>query len=272
MRRPTWTNWLVDSGQRILTTNGKTVEIWEFRHDRDERVLSEWSCHIRNHYCSDTEIDNLRQGTGYSRAEYLQNLKFPDAHERPGPSTRAGDFGEILVADYTEHVLGYCVPRTRYDRKTRRNDSTHGSDLIGFKLTIDADHPNENDALIVTETKAALSEKIQQNKLQEAVDDSIKDQVRLGESLNAMKQRLCDRNDLTTAKVVERFQNLEGEPYKEQFGAVALYSTSVFDANSITKTDTGGHPFSTNLSLLVIHGRDMMELVHGIYERAANEA
>ena len=58
-------------------------------------VTSNWAKHFRNHYCFDTEIDIFRDGTGYSREEYLNNLKFPTSNRGFGPGIRAGDFGEI---------------------------------------------------------------------------------------------------------------------------------------------------------------------------------
>ena len=121
-----WLQWLDDTGERLQTTDGKTVEVWEFRHQNDQNVLSAWASHFRNHYCLDTEIDNYRRGYNYSRSEYLKNIIFPDERTAPGPSIRAGDFGEILVADYLEYILGFWVPRTRYGDKTIRNESTKG--------------------------------------------------------------------------------------------------------------------------------------------------
>ena len=67
-----------------------------------------------------------------SRAEYLNSIKFPDRSTAPGPSIRAGDFGELLVADYLQYCLGYWVPGTGIWNKTIRNESTKGSDIIGF--------------------------------------------------------------------------------------------------------------------------------------------
>jgi hypothetical protein len=52
-------------------------------------------------------------GTEFSNAEYLEYLRttvFPDGANAPGPSVRSGDFGEILIADYVEFVLGYWCP------------------------------------------------------------------------------------------------------------------------------------------------------------------
>ena len=66
------TKWLVDTGERMKTADGKEVEVWEFHHKNDEAVLSAWAKHFRNHYCLDTEIDFLRGKR--PRSDYLTNI------------------------------------------------------------------------------------------------------------------------------------------------------------------------------------------------------
>jgi len=132
---PEHIKWLVDTGQRLQTADGRAVEVWEFNRRAEDKVLSAWAKHFRNHYCLDNQLDELRHGTSHTRAEYLIQIKFPDAHIAPGPSIRSGDFGEILVSDYLEFILGYWVPRTHYINKAVRNESTKGCDIIGFKFT-----------------------------------------------------------------------------------------------------------------------------------------
>jgi hypothetical protein len=263
--------WLVDTKERITTADGKTAEVWEIKYTSDPATLSDWAKHFRGHYCSDAEIDRLRDGTGLSRAEYLVNIKFPDAIDKPGPSIRAGDFGEILAADYLEYVLGYWTPRTRYGDKTVRNESTKGCDNIGFKFVI-IGQESPDDALAIFEVKAQFSGIKATARLQNAVDDSIKDQVRKAESLNAIKQRLYREQKLAEVSRVERFQNKEDKPYKEVSGAVALFCTSVFDSASIASTNTAHHPNLSSLLLLVIRAERAMALVGELYARAANEA
>ena len=108
---PPWTSdhlrWLIDTEERLITVEGRTVEIWEFRYESDDEVMSKWAHHFRNHYCLDHEIDQLRHGMNCSRKEYLNNIKFPDCSLPPGPSIRAGDFGEILIADYLEFLSNF---------------------------------------------------------------------------------------------------------------------------------------------------------------------
>jgi len=265
------TKWLVDTGERLKTADGKDVEVWEFRHEKDETILSAWAKHFRNHYCFDGEIDYLRKGYKYSRAEYLNGIKFPDPTIAPGPSIRAGDFGEVLVADFLEYLKGYWVPRTRYGDKSIRNESTKGSDIIGFHIVEDGE-VSPMDELAIFEAKAQFSGKKAKARLQDAVDGSAKDIARKAESLNAIKQRLYGRHELDEAEKIERFQNEVDCPYKEVYGAVALFKDPLFDCNLVSLTDTSSHPHSGELVLVVIKGDQMMTLVHELYRRAADEA
>lgn len=264
-------SWLVDTGTVLQTADGKDVEVWEFQHQSCDNILSAWAKHFRNHYCFDSEIDYWRRGYKFSRAQYLNNLKFPDSQNAPGPSIRAGDFGEVLVADYLEYLLGYWVPRTRYGDKTIRNESTKGSDIIGFQFVYN-DKSSPKDILAIFEAKAHFSGKKPKTRLQDAVDDSAKDITRKAESLNAIKHRLHARNEFENALKIERFQNEVDHPYKEMHGAVALIEDNLFDKDLIESTNTSKHPNSKNLKLIVIKGTQMMSLVHDLYKRAADEA
>jgi hypothetical protein len=206
-----------------------------------------------------------------SRSEYLNRIKFPDPQEPPGPSIRAGDFGEILVADFLEYILGFWVPRTRYGDKDIRNESSKGSDVIGFKFLINGTVSPE-DTLCIFEAKAQFSGTSSNPRLQDAIDHSKKDQRRKAESLNAIKQRLYEKRQDEQAILVERFQSPLDNPYIEYSGAAALFSTNLYDLEIIQETNANDHPNLENLKLLVIHGEDLMKLVHDLYKRAADEA
>ncbi len=269
-----WTSshleWLTDTKQVVVTTDGMQVPIFEFSKPDNEQVLIDWANHFRNHYCNDDEIDLMRTGTGLSRSEYLTQVKFPTKTGAPGPSIRAGDFAEILVSDYFQYMLNYWVPRTRYDRKTIQNESEKGSDLLAFKFVSNGESPD--DILAICEVKAQLSQNQLKNKLQEAVDHSIKDSIRKAESLNALKQRLNDKGCFTDAIKIQRFQNPVDNPYKEVSGAAALFTGEIIDTNTLAATNTSQHPNRQNLILIIIKGDQFMNLVHELYERAAYEA
>lgn len=270
-KSPGHLKWLADTGKTVSTACGNKVAVWELKHVTGNPVLSEWARHFREHYCADNEIDLLRRGTPHSRSEYLRLLKFPDAAKAPGPSIRAGDFAEILVSDYLEYLSNHWVPRNRYSDKRIRNESPKGCDVIGFRL-IEPGKDSKHDLLTILETKAQLSGQKAENRLQDAVDDSMKDAARKADSLNAIKQRLILRRELGDAAKVERFQDPVDRPYSEQMGAVAVVSTSVFDPQVLSKTNASKHPQHKQMVLIVIHGTDLMKLANELYQRAADEA
>lgn len=266
--------------KNVITVEGKEVIIYKLIIDNDDDILWSWAKHLREHYCSESEIDLLRVGYNLSRKEYLNQIKLPDARGLLGPSVRSGDFTEILVADYVQYVLNYYVPRTRYDRKVNRNSSTMGSDLIGYKC---GERVNSNDELIIFEVKAAASETpppsrkdVQKAKneskpspirLQRAIDDSNKDILRLAESLNAIVQRLIDKQDYEGVKKVQRFQNSTDTPYGKVYAAAAVHSDTSY-SEELLKTISTIHHIDPNLMLIVIHCDKLMQFIHSMYWRA----
>jgi hypothetical protein len=263
--------WLKDTGHRQTTACGREIEIWELAHQEDGAVLSAWARHFRQHYISDDELPAMVDGTDLERAEYLRSIVFPDRTATPGPSLRSGDFGEILVADYIEFLLGFWCPRElRYQDRWNRNDSTKGCDVIGFKLaTEEAAHPD--DQLFIFESKSGLSKSVA-NRLQVAIDDSVKDKLREGMTLNALKRRMLIKGDVDQADRVKRFQNQAARPFRRINGAAAILDDLVFAETDLAATDASAHPNAANLRLIVIKGPALMTLVHALYERAADEA
>jgi hypothetical protein len=152
-----------------------------------------------------------------------------------------------------------------------RNESSKGCDTLAFKFA-DEGKASPKDVLALFESKADLTGKKPSERLQEAVNDSVKDQIRKAESLNAIKQHFFDRKKKSDVDRVERFQDIEDKPYREQFGAVALMSCNAFCAKTLGKTTAAKHPHRTSLDLVVIRGKDLMPLVHELYRRAADEA
>lgn len=232
-------------------------------------VLSEWAQHFRQHYVSDDDLPDMVDGTELSKAAYLRTLVFPDAKEGAGPSLRSGDFGEILVADYIEFLLGYWCPRElRYQDRWNRNDSTKGCDVIGFKF---APEHSADDEFVVFESKSGLT-KSNAHRLQDAINDSIKDKLREGMTLNALKRRMLANGALEDACKVKRFQNQAARPFRRLSGAAAILDDAVFAETNLAGANASKHPNADNLRLIVIRGRSLMSLVHTLYERAADEA
>lgn len=261
--------WLEGTGEVIETLDGREAEIWVLQHADDPAILSSWATHYRQHYCRDEDLPDLVADMGLSNADFLTTIKFPDAFSAPGPSTRAGDFGEILVADFIEYVLGYWCPRQgRFEDRENRNVPSNGTDVIGFSFA--GDEASPDDELLVIESKAGFRPTTK-NRLQQAINDSGKDLVREAMSLSAIKQRLLKINRGDALKI-GRFQNQGDRPFRRTNAAVAVLDNEVFDAMSLDESDASGHPNGDHLRLIIIRGTSMMDLVHALYARAANEA
>jgi len=272
----TWSDrfstWLVPTGEKYKTKDNVNVTVWELKYDlADKAAISEWATHFRHHYCPDDEIDHLRHGTGLSRHEFLVQLIFPDGVKAPGPSIRAGDFGEILVSDFVEYILRNWVPRTRFSNRAVRNESKRGSDVVGIKQS-NLKKPSKADTLTIFEVKAQLSKLGPTYALQLAIEHSAKDQMRKVETLNSIKQHFIYRNKHGEAARVERFQNPVDNPYKETSGAAAVISTEIDDPKLVKQCDAKLHENRNNLMLVILRGKTLMALVETLYERAAHEA
>jgi hypothetical protein len=264
-------DWLRDTGERIAIASGHEVEVWSLEPDGDPAILSAWATHFRQQYIDDAKLLAMVAGTGKTNSEYVRGIIFPDGKTAPGPSTRSGDFAEILVADFLEFQRGYWCPRDRYKGRFNRNDSTKGADIIGFKFVTDG-ATNPNDELFVVEAKSGLTAGAAANRLQDAITDSIKDAMRESMTLNALKQRMVDRDDMDSAIRVQRFQNESDRPFIRLNGAAAVLDNDVFDATDLLAVDGAAHGNRTGLRLIVIRGAAMMKLVHALYEQAADEA
>lgn len=218
-----------------------------------------------------------------SRKDFLNDLKFPSTTPGLGPATRSGDFAEILIADYLEWKLGFWAPRVRWASKINRDSSPQGCDVLGLSVE-DLNNFSIADRLIVFEVKASLSVGGSKTVLKKAVEHSAKDHLRLDESLNYVRQKMVDAEDAEKVALVNRFQSPVDAPYTEKYGAAAVFVAENYDENKICEVDTGNitgsqsadeaeeHPNKDALSIIVVKGDDMMNLVHELYRRAADEA
>lgn len=255
----------------LYTSDNHPIEVWDLTvTEKDDLV--DWAKHFRQCYCLDSEIDLLRDGTGLSRAAYLEQLVFPDEKNAPGPSIRSGDFAELLIADYLEYSLQYWVPRAKFAEKQSRNESVKGVDILGVKV-IDIRKESIDDVLLTFEVKAQLTNKNYDKRLQTAIDDSSKDYFRQATTLNAIKRRLMHTQQNDKVPLIQRFQNLTDRPYTYLSGAAAVLSDKAYDELLITSsTIVSNHQNLKNLQLIIIRGSNLMHFVHALYQRAAYEA
>lgn len=251
----------------IVTDEGKDISIIRIEINDDLAILEQWARHLRDHYCSLEELDELREGTGLSRFEFLRDMKFPDPNFGLGSSTMSGDFSEILIADYIEYILNYIVPRVRYRQKFNRNTSTQGSDLIGYKVE-SIETNSINDEMLIVEVKARNSESNPEATLQNAVDHSAKDLVRIAESLNASYRMLKNYNEEEGMRLVRRFQNPTDRPHKRTFAAASVHSDTSFSIDVLKKVNISKHP--EDVKLIAIHSPNFLTFIKEMYVRAAN--
>lgn len=256
----------------LKTIEGHPIEVWELSSPPTAQLMSRWAKNFRQNYCSDAEIDELRDGTGLSRSEYLTQLVFPHKSTAPGPGIRAGDFAELLISDYVEYLLGYWVPREKYAGKSSPDESAKGVDILGFRQPA-APAASATDTLLAFEVKAQLSDSKYNDRLQTAINDSSKDHLRRAMTLNATKQRLRNAGQADKVLIVQRFQNQADHPYIYRSGAAAVLTDSAYDQAAVQKkTSIKNHQNAPNIELVVIRGNELMKLVHALYERAASEA
>lgn len=258
------------STSTITSPDGKEIAVREIIIPTDDKLISEWAKHFRKQYICDEELVELVDGTGLENGEFLENIIFPDGKIKPGPSIRSGDFTEVLLSDYLEYVENFWVPRNRFPFKATRNESVKGTDIVGIKFKVDGE-TSSDDILAIMESKARLSTKNDET-LQDAINHSGKDYLRIAHTLNAIKRRYIQTGDKVNGDKIKRFQNLEDHPFKEVYGAVAFCTTDSLDESDLFDVDESNHPKKDDLHLLVFHGSELMKFVHKLYRRAIDEA
>ena len=256
-------DWFKADEKKFLETLTKEkvyIIDYEYLLDNQEDISS-WAKHLRNHYCKDSDIDVFRNGTGLSRQEYLEQIKFPGKGH-----IISGDFSEILVADFLEYLRLFKIPRTRYLDKINKDTSPNGTDIIGFKII----NGSGEDELVTCEVKARIAT-TKEDIVQEAVTHARKDIIRIAESLNAMKQKLYMAGDSENVELVERFQNKVDRPYKRITTAAIVHSNDNWSNEFVTAKQLDTEDLE-NLEIIVIKGANMMDLARMLYRRACDEA
>ena len=258
------------SKAKLISPAGTNILKFRIEVPTDEDLILSWAIHFRKQYCDDDELASLMDGTNKTKSEFLEEIIFPSASGAPGPSIRSGDFTEVLLSDYLEFTKNFWVPRNRFQFKATRNESVKGSDIIAIKYKING-QTNPDDILAIFESKGSLSQK-KKKTLQDAIDHSGKDYLRVAHTLNAIKRRFLQCGEQEKAEKIKRFQNLEDNPFQEIFGAVAFCTTESIDDPDFIQVDESNHPKKDDLYLMVFHGKDLMKFVHKLYRTAINES
>lgn len=257
----------------ILSKNGNKIDVFRLKNDLlDDNSLNNWASGLRNNYVEKNLLESLVEGTGLTQKEFLEKNIFPNPQNKIGASTMSGEFGEILVYDYINFVLKYYVTRTRYLEKVNPNMPVSGSDVIGYHVK-NIDNPGKTDHLIVAEVKTRSSnsgnkKRLCEKTVKDAIDHSVKDRVRLGESLNAEKRRLLNRSRIQEAKIVERFQNKTDKPFTIDFFAVAVLDSDFYLDQEVLDVVNIQYEKLETTSILIIHSKELLNFLRDLYRRA----
>lgn len=247
----------------IYTDEGKKIDVFHLDIQDDSEIFEEWATQFRRNYCSDDMLQHMKSAMGISASAYLLDNKLPSK-----PSTKSGDFGEILVADYLQYIKDYFVPRTRFDSRTNKDMPTPGTDSLGYSF--DPHNPDKAEVMVI-EVKSSASERCDekaQKKLQEAIDDSQKDFIRFATSIVASYEKLYSLNR-DEAKILSRFLNLSDNPFKITYGAIAVHSNDSYNLEAIKQVITEKHGDSENIQMIVIHSEKLMDFINKLYLKAS---
>lgn len=257
----------------IPYSSGKEIQVYKLDNELlDDSILNNWAFGLRNNYVEEALLEPLVKGTGLTKQEFLEKNIFPNHQNSLGASTMSGEFGEILVYDYINFVLNYYITRTRYLEKVNPNMPVSGSDVIGYQVK-NIDNPSKTDHLIVAEVKTRSSKSKNKNSsceetVENAIKDSIKDRVRIGESLNAEKRRLINRSRIEEARIVERFQNKTDNPFILDFFAVAVLDNELYSDQVVLDVVNRQHENIKSMNVLIILSKELKLFLRDLYRRA----
>lgn len=255
------------------TSIGIEIQVYKLNSELlDDNSLNNWALGLRNNYIEECLLEKAISGTGLTKKEYLEKMIFPNPRVAQGAATMSGEFGELLVYDYINYVLEYYVPRIRYFHKVNPNTPIHGSDVIGYKMG-SYNRVSKNDKLLVAEvkTRSTISgnkTKACTNIVTDAITDSNKDRVRVGESLNAEKLKLLDKGRIKEAKIIERFQNKTDNPYILDFFAVAVMDNELYSDQVVLDVVNSHSESIKSTNVLIIHSKELLLFLRDLYRRA----
>ena len=239
----------------------------------EEAMLEDWALHLRRHYVRDDELKRYCGGDARDVATVLKEDYIPDR-----PTTRSGDFGEILLSDVLQFVEGYEVPRYKQVKRADRNMSDPGVDVVAYRIS-DPIGFNSSDELVTVEVKTRLTYKT--NLLSDAIlaaeQSAQRDHTRIAMTLRMYKKRSSDVGDERTKKEMTRFMMKSENPYKHVLGMAVVIGADDIQAQSeeikrkceSEKYDPETRKklrFETVDKVCIVYKAGFMDLIRAIYE------
>ena len=265
MDKPLYIDWIVEEAD-VSIKDGQPIYCYRIDYNNNDEILDNWALHIRRHYRDDSELLDDAAINIMTVEQYLHDYVIPQRTETLGPTARAGDITEIIVADLLEFVHGYSVPRCKQKNRAGKNTLEQGTDIIAYRFFKEDKSPSNKDELVAAEVKASLtgSDYIP---LQSAIIDSKKDDHRLARTIDYYRKKLKNLGYEVESKEISRFLTKPDNDYKIKFLAAGFSSKETVDTE--IQIDLAGKEVSIikGQEIFFIHGRKLMELTHNIFER-----
>lgn len=266
MVKPQYLRWLI-AEEDVTFSDGIPIACYRLEYNTDEDILKDWALHIRKHYINDYDLADGSQCWDMSPEDYLRTFVIPQKSEDFGPAARSSDLSEILFADLLEFILGYTVPRCKQYARSGKNNSEHGTDVIGYRFHNANKQPSKADELVTIEVKATLSKDNPANAITSAVADSAKDDQRFAHTLDYYRKKLRSLGKAEESAEIARFMQKTERNYILSHIAGAMASQERIPDNMLVDVVGKELKISVNTSVFYIHGKQLMNLVHDVYER-----
>lgn len=265
MDEPQYIHWLVEE-DGIKIKDNIVIKCYKINYQDDDTILNDWALHIRKNYIDDEILEDDALENSMSVEQYLHDYVIPQKGESLGSTARSADITEILVADLLEFVFGYSVPRYKLKNRSGKNNPQQGTDVIAYKYYNDDKMPSNKDELVSAEVKAALS-KSEYTPIENAIVDSKKDEHRLARTIDYCRKRLKELGKKSESDEVKRFLFKPDNNYKIIYSAVGI--SSIEQVDNVIELSVNGEELGIrkNDKIYFIHGKNLMELAHNIYER-----
>lgn len=275
MKEPEYLKWIVEEDAKIINYSN-ALKCYRIDYNHDSNVLDSWALHIRRHYISDDDLVDDCIQLKMTSEEYLKKYIIPQKTEGMGSTARSNTISEILFSDLMEFIYNYHVPRCRQYNMSGKTVSEHGTDVIGYKFANSDKSPCKNDRLVAVEVKAALS-KEDVSVINSAIKDSEKDEYRVALTLNYMRKKLKMMGKEEAAADILRFQQktkANGD-YHIDYVAAGITSLPVVVEKYLSGKKVAVIPdidgatlaIADDTSIFFVHGKQLMELTHEVYER-----
>ncbi len=273
MNKPEYLRWIIKE-DGVIKDNSIQLKCYRIEYNNDPDVLDDWALHIRRHYIPDDELEEDCTLLGLTSEEYLRSSVIPQKDVHLGPTSRSNTITEILISDLLEFVYGFHVPRIRQTNMSGTTVSEHGTDVIGYQFEKEDKTPSSKDKLIAAEVKAVLS-KADTSVIKSAVEDSVKDEYRVAQTLNYMRKKLKHYGKLEESKDIERFQLKTKYDYSIFYVPAGITSLAELDEvtvgeekiHIIPEIDGNDLKLCHGNCIFFVHGKNLMKLTHEVFER-----